>query len=94
MKTVRQDFCNFTTLKLIFMKKLFCFFLLNFSFLIVTLSGIEAFSQNLNLNSAVSYYEDYTKYNELKSLPLAKEKIDLAAANRSEERRVGKECRL
>lgn len=40
-----------------------------------------ASSQNQNLNSAVSYFEDYSKYNELKSLPLAKEKIDLAAAN-------------
>ncbi|MBI4929809.1 MAG: hypothetical protein HY841_03535 [Bacteroidetes bacterium] len=40
-----------------------------------------AFAQNQNLNSAISYYEDYTKYNELKSLPQAKEKIELAATN-------------
>lgn len=58
------------------MKK--AFLLLNSVFCILSFS---AFSQSINLNSAVSYYEDYSKYNEMKSLPLAKEKIDLAAAN-------------
>ena len=58
------------------MKKAFVF-LTSVSCILYTTS----FSQNQNLNSAVSYFEDYSKYNELKSLPLAKEKIDLAAAN-------------
>ncbi|MEK6615551.1 MAG: hypothetical protein AABZ32_05495 [Bacteroidota bacterium] len=43
-------------------------------------SVMNCFSQNQNLNKAISYYEDYSKYNEMKSLPMAKEKIDLAAA--------------
>ena len=45
--------------------------------------GMVCFSQNQNVNKAISYYEDYEKYNEMKSLPLAKEKIDLAAENES-----------
>jgi len=44
---------------------------------------IGSFSQTQNLNSAVSYYDDYNKYGELKSLPLAKEKIDLASKDES-----------
>ena len=43
----------------------------------------NSFSQTQNLNSAVSYYDDYSKYNEMKSLPLAKEKIDLATKDES-----------
>ena len=54
------------------------FLLLTFGFWLLASS---AFSQQQNLNSAVNYYEDYSKYNEMKSLPLAKEKIDLAAAS-------------
>src|ERR1035437_812920 len=46
-------------------------------------AGIGCFSQNSNLNRAISYYEDYEKYNELKSLPLAKDKFDSAAKNPS-----------
>lgn len=44
-------------------------------------SGVYCFSQDKNLNKAISYYEDYEKYNELKSLPFAKERIDSAAKN-------------
>lgn len=45
------------------------------------LFSIRSYSQNVNLNSAISYYEDYTKFNSEKALPMAKEKIDLAAVN-------------
>ena len=41
----------------------------------------SAFAQNMNLNSAESYLDDYERYNGLASLPKAKEKIDLAATN-------------
>jgi len=40
-------------------------------------------AQNINLNSAISYFDGYEKYNEVESLPKAKEKIDAAAANES-----------
>lgn len=40
-----------------------------------------SFSQNKNLNKAISYFEGYEKYNETATLPLAKENIDLASAN-------------
>ena len=43
--------------------------------------SITSYSQNVNLNSAISYYEDYIKFNSVKSLPTAKEKIDLATAH-------------
>lgn len=66
-----------------FMKKEIFFLIFIFPFLIVTLSGVEVFSQNKNLNSAISFYEDHTKFNDPKSLLLAKEKIDLAAADES-----------
>ena len=49
--------------------------------IVYCLLSTVVFSQQQNLNSAVIYYEDYSKYNEMKSLPLAKEKIDLAATN-------------
>lgn len=39
------------------------------------------FSQNNNLNSAVSYYDGFTSFNVSVSLVKAKEKIDLAAVN-------------
>ncbi len=46
-------------------------------------SGILVFnfakSQTIHLNSAISYFDDYEKYNEQASLPKAKEKIDLAS---------------
>jgi len=41
----------------------------------------NCFSQNINLNSAVAYFDGYEKYNETASLPKAKEKIDEAAVN-------------
>lgn len=52
---------------------------------LISLTGFTSsvFSQSQNLNSAVSYFEDFDKYNTLASLPKAKEKIDLAAANES-----------
>ena len=43
----------------------------------------SVFAQNINLNSAVSYLDDYEKFNETASLPKAKEKIDLAAKDES-----------
>lgn len=52
-----------------------------FSVIFSIFFSITSHSQNVNLNSAISYYEDYTKFNSAKSLPTAKEKIDLAAAN-------------
>lgn len=39
------------------------------------------FAQNGNLNKAISYFEDYEKFNDLKSFAQAKEKIDSAAKN-------------
>src|ERR1035437_2004202 len=56
--------------------------ILFFSISLLTLGSVS-FSQTQNLNSAVSYYDDYTKYGEMKSLPLAKDKIDLATADAS-----------
>jgi tetratricopeptide (TPR) repeat protein len=53
-----------------------------FSITILSLmAGVICFSQNVNLNSAISYFDGYEKYNEVGSLPKAKEKIELAAAN-------------
>ena len=43
--------------------------------------SLYTFSQSQNLNSAVSYFEGYKNLKEIASLPKAKEKIDLAAAN-------------
>ncbi len=43
--------------------------------------GVCCFSQNSNLNKAISLLEDYEKYNELKSLPNAKTRIDSATVN-------------
>ncbi|MBI4945194.1 MAG: tetratricopeptide repeat protein [Bacteroidetes bacterium] len=48
---------------------------------VFSLFSVVVHSQTLNLNSAISYYDDYIKYNELKSLPLAKARIDSAAKN-------------
>jgi tetratricopeptide (TPR) repeat protein len=56
------------------MKK--AFLILSSSFLV-----LFAAAQNVNLNSAESYFDDYTNYNVQASLPKAKEKIDLAATN-------------
>ncbi|MFH1004215.1 MAG: tetratricopeptide repeat protein [Bacteroidota bacterium] len=56
------------------MRKIIFFLSFNFFFLIV-------FSQNKNLNNAISYYEDYEKYNEAESLLKAQEKIDFASTN-------------
>ena len=53
-------------------KATLAFLILNFSFLI-------SYGQNQALNSAVEYYNGYVKYNEMESLPKAKEKIDMAA---------------
>lgn len=53
------------------------------AFLIISMlaGGVAAsFSQNINLNSAIAYYDDYTKGYK-SDLKAAKEKIDLAATN-------------
>lgn len=44
-------------------------------------TGIICFSQNSNLNRAISYYEDYERFSDLKSFSMAKEKIDSASKN-------------
>lgn len=44
-------------------------------------TGMACFSQNSNLNKAISYYEDYERFNVLKSFAEAKIRIDSAAKN-------------
>ena len=48
---------------------------------VLILSACISNAQNSNLNSAISYFDDFEKFNDQSSLPKAKEKIDLASQN-------------